>query len=143
MVLLKREGVGCDVIRLHGTRRPSRADIASVRHRVIRCGVKGNMGRAGEQEVGVMVKELTVNKVTWTHFMAVISERLMSMTFNVGDNLNAVAFAVAYAAVDTARSRDNWDILWTELDSITKRVLTNDHLAVLMKTNGRTVVKTG
>ena len=63
-----------------------------------------------------MVKESIISKATGAQ--ALISERLMSMTFRLAGKSNSSTFVVAYAPIDTPQSREERDMFWTELDSM-------------------------
>ena len=98
VVLQKCKVLGCDVIGLQETRRPGRTELAAAGYRVFCSGVDGNSGRAGQNGVGLAVKESIIREVTRTQELS--NERLMPMTFNLIGKFNAVTFVVAYGPTD-------------------------------------------
>lgn len=54
--------------------------------------------------VGFAVEKSLINEVMWTRTL--ISDRLLSIAFNLGSKWDAVTFVVADARTDTSNSRD-------------------------------------
>ena len=59
------------------TRRPGWTEFAAAGYRVFCSGVDGSSGRAGQNGVGLAVKEFIVRIATWTQELT--NERLMSI----------------------------------------------------------------
>ena len=115
VLLQKCKVLGCDVIGLQETRRPGRAEFAAAGYRVFFSGVDGSSGRAGQHEVGLVVKESIVRKATWTQELT--NERLMLMTSNLAGKSNAITFVVAYGPTDTvSNTREQKDVFWADLE---------------------------
>ncbi|CAM9708979.1 unnamed protein product, partial [Sphacelaria rigidula] len=91
--------------------------------------------------VGFAVKKSIMSKATWTQ--ALISERLMSMTFNLAGKSNAATSVVVYAHTDNPQSREERDVFWTELDGIVNPIPPKHHLFISMNANARTIARTG
>lgn len=62
-----------------------------------------------------MIGELIVNSATWTQ--AFIIQHLVSMTFELAGESNAVEFVSAYASTCPSSIREEKCMFWTELDS--------------------------
>ena len=142
VLLQKCKVLGCDVIGLQGTRRPVRTEFAAAGYHVFCSGVDGSSSRAGQQGVGLSVKESIIREATWTQGLT--NERLMLMTFNLTGKANAVTFVVAYGPTDTvSNTREQKDAFWADLKSAVRRVPSSDCLFVLTYANARTGVRMG
>ena len=109
VLLQKYKVLGCDVIGLQETQRPGRAEFAAAGYRVFCSGVDGSSGRAGQNGMGLAVKESIIREATWTQELT--NKRLMSMTFNLTGKSNAVTFVVAYGPTDTlSNAREQKDV---------------------------------
>ena len=127
--------LGCNDIGLQEMQRPGQTEFAAAGYRVFCNGEDGSSGRAGQDGVGLAVKESIVREATWTQELT--NERLMSMTFNLAGKSNAITFVVAYGPTYTVSStREQKDAFWEDLDSAVS-LPSSDNLFVLIDANAR------
>ena len=80
-----------------------------------------------------MVKESITLRATWAQELT--NERLMSMAFNLTSKSNAITFGVRLHMARQILSQirgDQKDVFWGDLDGALSRVLSSDHLFILI-----------
>ena len=115
------------MIGLQETRRPGRTEFTAAGYRVFSSEVDGSSGRARQHKVGLAVEEFIVHKAIWTQELT--NEHLMSMTFNLAGESNAITFVVAYGLTDNvSNTREQSDVFWADLESAVSRVPSSNYL---------------